>query len=367
SPLENEAYDELGPLLTRMDRQNSQIRSHLKALEQARTEMSAIMANMREGMLLIDDRNKVLSINESAAAIFDVNAAECIGRSICSVIRDAQLNELVIAAAGGCGGDMHMKRCQRTYHIFVSPVMRGIDVQGAVMLALDVTERFAAEASRREFTANVSHELKTPLTSISGFAEIIRDGIARPEDVQSFAGKIYTEAGRLISLVNDILELSRLDEKQGLGEREMVNIGDMLRDLAEDFSSVAQKKSIDIAVDCDEAQISGYSMLLREMFYNLIDNAIRYTPDGGCVAVKAETQDNMIVCSVSDNGIGIPEEHLEHVFERFYRVDKSHSRETGGTGLGLAIVKHSAEIHGAELLLDSTVGKGTCITVRFKN
>jgi two-component system phosphate regulon sensor histidine kinase PhoR len=238
-------------------------------------------------------------------------------------------------------------------------------VAGTVLLILDITDRFAAEESRREFTANVSHELKTPLTSISGIAEIIRDGIAQPQDIQHFADMICKESARLMSLVNDILELSQLDEKQNIGQKEPVSLMPMLRSLVDDFAIPAEKKNLTLKLSGDEAEVEGYPTLLREMFFNLIDNAIKYTPEGGNVSVTVKNTEKQIVCCVSDNGIGIPKEHQEHVFERFYRVDKSHSRQTGGTGLGLAIVKHVAQVHRAELMLCSESGQGCKISVEL--
>ena len=365
-PLENDAYDELAPLLTRMEKQNGQIHQQVQSLENARAELAAIMANMREGMILLDAGDHVLSMNESAAHIFGVSADAHIGQGLLSVTRDADLHDLVRRALCGEGGELNMNRENRHYRIYASPVEKESMVRGAVLLVLDVTERFAAEESRREFTANVSHELKTPLTSISGFAEIIRDGIAQPQDVQHFAGMICRESARLIALVNDILELSQLDEKQNLGQKEQVSLLPMLQGLVDDFAIPAQKKNLMLNLSGDEAEVEGYPTLLREMFFNLIDNAIKYTPEGGHISVAAENGGDRIICRVSDNGIGIPKEHQAHVFERFYRVDKSHSRATGGTGLGLAIVKHVAQVHNAGLKLDSTSEIGTTVTIEFR-
>ena len=364
-PLENDAYDELAPLLTRMHQQHAQIHKHMKALENARTELAAIMDNMREGMILLDKNSVVLSMNESATRIFNVSENGCIGKNLLSFSRDADLHDLASAALHGDGGNLTMNRNNRHYRIYASPVMQSDKVRGVVLLVLDVTERFAAEESRREFTANVSHELKTPLTSISGFAEIIRDGIAQPQDIQHFAGMICKESARLIALVNDILELSRLDEKQSLGQKERVSLMPMLQNLTDDFAIPAQKKNLTLTLSGDAAEVEGYPTLLREMFFNLIDNAIKYTPEGGKIAVSVENTGKQVICYVSDNGIGIPEEHQPHIFERFYRVDKSHSRQTGGTGLGLAIVKHVAQIHNAELKLESEADKGTIVTLTF--
>ena len=366
NPLENDAYDELAPLLTRMERQHTQIHQHVKALENARADLAAIMDNMREGMILLDKNSTILSMNESAARIFGVSGRDQIGRNLLSVSRDADLHDLAAAALHGDGGNLTMNRNNRHYHIYASPVMHQDKVRGVVLLVLDVTERFAAEESRREFTANVSHELKTPLTSISGFAEIIHDGIAQPQDVQHFAGMICKESARLIALVNDILELSQLEEKQNLGQKEKVALLTMLRDLTNDFAIPAQKKNLALTLSGDEAEVEGYPTLLREMFFNLIDNAIKYTPDGGEISVSIENTGKQIVCTVSDNGIGIPKEHQPHVFERFYRVDKSHSRVTGGTGLGLAIVKHVAHIHNALVDLASVEGEGTNVQLVWR-
>lgn len=366
-PLENDAYDELAPLLIRMNQQYTQIRQHVKDTENAHAELTAILENMREGMMLLDKKASVLSINASACRIFDTSASASAGQNLLSVNRDADLHDLVQSALSGEGKSMNLQRNGRHYRVYGSPVTKGKAVHGAVLLILDVTERYAAEESRREFTANVSHELKTPLTSISGFAEIIRDGIARSDDIQRFAGMIYKESTRLMTLVNDILELSQLDEKQNLGQKESVNLKSLLQGLVDDFALAAKKKNLTIALsECEEQmEIEGYPVLLREMFFNLIDNAIKYTPEGGEIKVSSEKANDQIVCAVSDNGIGIPKEHQPHVFERFYRVDKSHSRATGGTGLGLAIVKHVAQIHRAELTLISDEGKGTSVELRF--
>ncbi len=363
NPLDNEVYDELAPLLTRMENQHGQIRQQMHDLERAHTETSAIMENMREGLVLLDSSNNVLTMNGSAAAIFDVPKA--IGCDLLTICREQAVLVLVADAHAGQRGDGLLTRSGRTYRVYASPVMQQEAVRGVVLLILDVTERFAAENSRREFSANVSHELKTPLTTISGSAEIIRDGIARPEDIPTFAGKIHDEAQRLIALVNDILELSRLDEKQGLGAKETVSLLPLLRTLVEDYSPIAAEKGVFLHLEGSDAAVEGYPMLLREMFQNLIDNAVKYTPAGGRVDVLLLQEDGRVCCTVQDTGIGIPKEHHAHIFERFYRVDKSHSRQTGGTGLGLAIVKHVAEVHRAEIELKSDLDTGTQMTIRF--
>ena len=364
-PLENDVYDELAPLLTRMDKQHSQIRQQMHDLARAHADLYAIMANMREGLILLDKESRILSINQSAQTIFGVNDVNASAADLLIICRDASVLELVKAAQEGDSGDVVLPRDNRTFRIFASPVLREEQVCGAVLLALDISALYAAETSRREFAANVSHELKTPLTSISGYAEIIENGIAKAGDVPGFAAKIRAEAKRLGTLVNDILELSKLDEKQGFGAKEPVALLPMLNELADCFQPIAQEKGIALSLEGCEANITGYPALLRELFHNLIDNAIKYTPAGGSVAVELSQQDGHICCTVKDTGIGIPQEHQAHVFERFYRVDKSHSRQTGGTGLGLAIVKHVAEVHQAQLKLESKPQEGTTVSVLF--
>ena len=364
-PLENDVYDELAPLLTRMDRQHSQIRQQMQDLARAHADLNAIMESMREGLILLDRESRIVSINHSALSIFGVKDEVVPGSDLLTICRDADLLEIVKASQSGEAGDSILHRNSMTYRIFASPVLREEKVRGVVLLALDISARYAAEASRREFTANVSHELKTPLTSISGYAEIIESGIARQEDVPAFAGKIHAEAKRLVALVNDILELSQLDEKQGLGAKEPVALLPMLNELADRFLPVAQEKGVELSVEGSEATVDGYPMLLRELFHNLMDNAVKYTPAGGSVTVRLSQQDGRLCCSVQDTGIGIPKEHQAHVFERFYRVDKSHSKQTGGTGLGLAIVKHAAQVHQAQVGLESQPGEGTTVSVLF--
>ena len=364
-PLENDIYDELATLLTRMDRQHMQIRQQMHDLARAHADLNAIMQNMREGLVLIDKSDRIISINGSAMKVFGVKGIIAPEADLLTICRESSIIEIVKEAQQGRSDDTVFVRGEHTYRIFASPVLREEKVRAVVLLALDVSARYAAEASRREFTANVSHELKTPLTSISGYAEIIASGIAKNEDVPVFAGKIHTEAKRLVALVNDILDLSRLDEKQGLGNKENVPLLPMLKGLEESFRSIAQEKDIELRVEGSNATVEGYPTLLRELFHNLIDNALKYTPAGGHVTVALFQDGGHPICTVTDTGIGIPKEHQPHVFERFYRVDKSHSRQTGGTGLGLAIVKHVAEVHHADVKLESEPGKGTKMIVTF--
>ena len=364
-PLENDIYDELAPLLTRMDRQHMQIRQQMHDLARAHADLNAIMQNMREGLVLIDKSDRIISINGSAMKVFGVKGIIAPEADLLTICRESSIIEIVKEAQQGRSDDTVFVRGDHTYRIFASPVLREEKVRAVVLLALDVSARYAAEASRREFTANVSHELKTPLTSISGYAEIIASGIAKNEDIPVFAGKIHAEAKRLVALVNDILDLSRLDEKQGLGNKENVPLLPMLKGLEESFRPIAQEKDIELRVEGSNATVEGYPTLLRELFHNLIDNALKYTPAGGNVTVTLSQEGGHPICTVADTGIGIPKEHQPHVFERFYRVDKSHSRQTGGTGLGLAIVKHVAEVHHADVKLESEPGKGTKMIVTF--
>lgn len=364
-PLENETYDELAPLLTRMNQQKEQLYAHVDQLEKARYELATLMENMREGFLLIDKNETVLSMNQSAGRIFGLEASGCIGQNLLYVYRDAELQRLVLASLRGEEGSFALKCNGKHYLIYLSPVSKGEEIQGTVMLVLDVTERFAAEESRREFTANVSHELKTPLASISGAAEIIRDGIAQQQDIPHFAGMICKEASRMITLVNDILELSKLDEQKNIGPKETVDLMPLLQEILVEVALPAQKKNQKVELIGENVEIHGYPTLLREMAFNLIDNAMKYTPEGGKISVSVEHTADGVCLQVADNGIGIPAQHQAHVFERFYRVDKSRSRATGGTGLGLAIVKHVAQVHNATLTLNSKENVGTTMSVFF--
>lgn len=358
APLENRIYDELTPLLTRMDR-------HMRARDEARRNLSVIMDNMHEGMALLDYQGTVLAMNASAGELLTVGSGDPVGKDMLTLCHVPAVRDAIYTALTGRRTNLPMEWENRRYQLMVSPVIANRHTEGVVLLALDVTEQYAAEQSRREFTANVSHELKTPLTSISGYAEIIRDGVARPEDVAGFAGRIHTEAARLLTLINDIMALSRLDERRGVGESECVSLLAAAREAAQPLENPAQEKQISLCISGTDAPVCAYPVLLHEMLYNLIDNAVKYTPAGGRVEVITQDTPQGARILVRDTGIGIPIEHQAHIFERFYRVDKSHSRATGGTGLGLSIVKHGAEIHGAEIELQSRENLGTCITLKF--
>ncbi len=364
-PLENDVYDELSPLLSRMQRQKEELEKRLQELTENRREFAAVTAHMREGMVLLSGSGDVLSINESAAEIFGVSPKAYVGRPILSVNRSVALESVVERSLRGESAEAELKMGERTYQLIGNPVEPSGGARGTVILALDVTDRESAERSRREFTANVSHELKTPLTSITGYAEIMKNGTARPDDMRDFAARIYDEANRLIALVEDVMKLSRLDEKARLPEKGKVDLMALSEGVARRLMPLAERREVSITASGERAEISGYEKILEEMIYNLCDNAIKYNVKGGSVAVIVKKEGGGAILTVRDTGIGIPPEHHARVFERFYRVDHSHARETGGTGLGLSIVKHSAAVHGATVSLDSQVGKGTSIIISF--
>ena len=363
-PEDCETYDELTPLLSRLKRQNDTIQRQMDLLKQRQTEFAALTDNMSEGFLLLDLQGHVLSHNSGALRL--LGAEEPAGEvNVLVLNREEPFRHAVDEALAG-------RRCQQLLHLngrycqlLANPVLADGKPAGAVLVLLDVTEQEQREELRREFTANVSHELKTPLTSISGIAEIMCSGMVKAEDIQSFAGDIYQEAQRLIALVEDIIRLSRLDEGAETLEREDVNLLTLAQDVARRLDPAAQKAGVTLKVMGRSAEVYGIPSVLGEMVYNLCDNAIKYNRPGGTVNVTVAPDGRGTELTVEDTGIGIPVEDQSRVFERFYRVDKSHSKEIGGTGLGLSIVKHGASLHGAQLHMDSQVGRGTCIQLRF--
>ena len=362
---ENEAYEEISPLLGRIYRQNQQIASQMELLKQNQEEYLAITEYMKDG-LIVTNRTVVLSINRAAQKLFDVKLEECINHDIVTVSRNEVLKEALQEALRGNSNEKLLKLGGRVYQLLANPVRVSEQVSGAVILVLDVTEKQEAEKMRREFSANVSHELKTPLMSISGYAEIIENGMVRQEDIQNFAGRIHTEASRLSALVEDIIRLSRLDEA---GEDELPMEPTDLYEICEDVRSHLSKSAADQKVTFGfrgvRAEITGVRQVLYEMVYNLCDNAIKYNRPGGRADLILDVVNGRPKITVKDNGIGIAKEDIDRIFERFYRVDKSHSRETGGTGLGLSIVKHGAILHNAKVTVDSEPGKGTDIEIVF--
>ena len=364
-PLQNDVYDELSPLLSRIDRQNKQIETQLSVLRDKQLELASIAQKMAEGLLLLDKRGNVLSFNESALRLLNVKEGDYLNRHVLSMNRSMALRTALELAQRGVSNEQSLETDGRALSLMASPVQGETGSAGTVVFVVDITEKHEAEKRRREFTANVSHELKTPLTSISGYAEIIMNGIAKEEDVSRFAKSIYLEAQRMIALVEDIMELSLLDEGAQEQAKERVPLLSLAREAAESLQESAAKKNVRISFEGEALEVMGIRQILFELVYNLIDNAVKYNRDGGSVKVKVLGEKEGVALTVSDTGIGIPREEHERVFERFYRVDKSHAKETGGTGLGLSIVKHAALRHKAKVSLESEPGKGTVVTVVF--
>lgn len=360
NPMENKDYDELSPLLLRLSNQQIQLKQQEAVLQQKQNELNTIIGNMQEGMVLLDKSCKVISINNSAKRLLDAGHAHS-GDSLLTVSRNPELNNAVEKAMAGQNTDVRTTLHRKIIQISAAPISSGDEISGTAIVFFDITQQEKAEQQRREFTANVSHELKTPLHTISGYSELIKCGLAAPEDVKPFAGKIYGETQRLISLVEDIISLSHLDE----GGKDLtftnVDLYQSANLVVESLKTLASTNGIQISLTGESSVISGVPELVRGIIYNLCDNAIKYNRAGGSVTVNVHDSS----LTVKDTGIGIPEEHLDRIFERFYRVDKSHSKEVGGTGLGLSIVKHAALIHKAEITVDSKVGEGTSITVKF--
>ena len=366
-PLDNEGetYEEISPLLGRIHKQNQQIYSQVQQLKQNQEEYLAITEYMKDG-LIVTNRKVVLSINRSAQRLFGVTLDECINHDIVTVSRNEVLKEALKEALQGNSSEKLLELGGRVYQLLANPVRVSDGVGGAVILVLDVTEKQAAEKMRREFSANVSHELKTPLMSISGYAEIIENGMVRPEDIQKFAGRIHAEASRLSNLVEDIIRLSRLDEAGDASlPKELVNLSEICEDVKKHLAASAAEKNVEFCYSGVPVQVTGVRQVLYEMVFNLCDNAIKYNQTGGKVDLTLEKLNGTAKLTVRDTGIGIAKEDLDRIFERFYRVDKSHSRETGGTGLGLSIVKHGAILHKAKVNVESEPGKGTAIEIVF--
>ena len=358
------AFPELQPLISRLQEQNRTIRTQLSELSTRQREFDAITENMREGFLIVDNKCSILSSNRSALRLLGIDDAqkpENLHQAVCS----GKLLDLVDNALAGTRGDEEITVGGGTWQLFANPVITAGHVTGAIIIFMDVTEREQREALRREFSANVSHELKTPLTSITGFAELMKEGMVPKEKMQEFSGDIYRESRRLIDLVDDIIQLSRLDEGTANFSKSPVDLYTLSGQVIESLRPVAQKQDITLTLSGQHAVIEGVEQLLQEMVYNLCDNAIKYNISGGSVTVSVWQNGQTVTLSVVDTGIGIPYADQSRVFERFYRVDKSHSKEVGGTGLGLSIVKHAAQYHGAKLELKSDPGRGTAIAVNF--
>lgn len=357
-PLDNETYDELAPFLTRIAKQKRQLSKNLKKLRGKQEELTIITNNMNEGLVLLNGQQNVLFINESAAKIFGFSAKEVIGRNILTVDRAQEVQDLLQKVSQAGKGEGLYEKDGHFYQLSGSSV----NGSGSVILIYDVTEKMTAEKLRREFSANVSHELKTPLQSILGYAEIMKNGLVKEEDKQRFLERIHAEAGNMIELIQNIMELSRLDENKTLDEFEDVDLLKLAQSVTLRLKHKAQTKGVTLNVNGSSACVCGVQSILSEVLYNLVDNSIKYNKDNGKVDVKVQDGSEDVTVSVSDTGIGIGAADRERVFERFYRADKSHSKEIGGTGLGLSIVKHGVLFHKGRVELESEPGVGTTIT-----
>lgn len=363
-PLSNEGYDELSPLLKRIDSQQKQLRLQKSALLQKENELNTIIGSMNEGMVLLNHRGKIISINPAARQLLDA-PPDCVGLDMLSLNRNLELQEILSGALGGTHGERVIGLHGERYQIDASPILSGNAPRGAALFFFNVTEKEKAEQMRREFTANVSHELKTPLHSISGYAELLKNDMVKREDWIPFAGKIYDEAQRMVRLVEDIISLSHLDEGAKDMPRESTDLYELAEKAARSLEPEANAAHVALELSGAPAVLTGNRQLLYGIIYNLCDNAIKYNRENGSVSLSIRSEAAEIILSVKDTGIGIPPEHQGRIFERFYRVDKSHSKEVGGTGLGLSIVKHAAKVHNAKLEVDSIPGAGTTVTVRF--
>ena len=360
-PLEAKAYDEIAPLLGRINRQHEQIDDQLRELQRKTDEFTHITQSMPEGLVLLDNKNVILSINPSASKLFSAQAG-CVGQNFLTLDRSTDVSQAIDRARETGHSETRVELSGRIYQFDISRIESAGEKIGAVLLCFDITERETAEQARREFTANVSHELKTPLQGIIGSAELIENGMVKPEDMPRFIGHIRTEAQRLVALIADIIRLSQLDEGVEM-PMENVELLSLAGEVAEDLRAAADKASVTITTDGQSSIVFGVRRLLYEMLYNLCDNAIKYNRPGGSVRIHVENREQEAAISVLDTGIGIAPEHQSRIFERFYRVDKSHSKASGGTGLGLSIVKHAAMYHGGKVALESEPGRGTEIRV----
>ena len=364
-PLDNDAYEELSPLLKRIHHQHVEIQTQLRELREKTDEFTQITGSMREGLVLLDEHGSILSINAAAQALFGADA-QCVGRDFLTIERSHEISTAIQAAAADGHSEVRAERAGRVYQFDISRITSDGKFLGTVILAFDITEQEFAERNRREFTANVSHELKTPLQGIIGSAELIENGMVKPGDLPRFVGHIHAEAARLVTLIDDIIRLSQLDEGDAM-PTEPVDLLAVSQEAAENLHDAAAARNVTVSVTGQPAVLPGVRRLIYEIVYNLCDNAIKYNRDGGRVDVTVAADAGGSSITVADTGIGIAPEHQARVFERFYRVDKSHSKASGGTGLGLSIVKHAVQYHHGRIELESTPGTGTTIRVVFPN
>lgn len=363
-PMENDVYEELSPLLHRIHAQQIEIKSQMRTLKHKQDEFDQITGNMKEALVLLDNTGRILSINPAARTLFNAGIVR-IGEDFLTVERKQNMRLSLDEAQKQGHSVFRDKKNGREYQFELSRIDSDGNVHGMVILAFDITEQVNAEKHRQEFTANVSHELKTPLQSIIGSAELMENGIVKYEDVPHFVGRIRKEASRLVVLIDDIIRLSQLDERTEM-PHEDVSLRVLSEEICESLSDAAKMKNVSLEVTGDEGIINGVRRLLYEIVYNLCDNAIKYNNPGGSVKVSVEQKQDAVCLRVQDTGIGISQEHKDKVFERFYRVDKSHSKQSGGTGLGLSIVKHAVQYHHGKISVESELNVGTTISVLFE-
>ncbi|WP_394919527.1 ATP-binding protein [uncultured Robinsoniella sp.] len=362
-PTQKVSFNELFPLLNRIEKQNYQIKDQMSDLIEQKEKFNTITTNMNEGLILLDKESRIVFINQSCKNILGAPSMHYIGKNISLFNRSQQLQNTVEKSMKGETHSEILKLDETTIQFFGNPVIQEGSIQGAVLFVLDITEKYKAEKMRREFSANVSHELKTPLTSISGYAELMQNGMVQPQDIPQFAGKIYKEAARLISLVEDIIKISRLDEKDARTTKELVDLYEISSEIVERLLPVAERNLVTLHLEGSPVKLVAVRAMMLDLIYNLCENGIKYNRQGGKVTISIYEEDQHPVIKVSDTGIGIPSKYQERIFERFYRIDKSHSKQTGGTGLGLSIVKHVVEYQGGYIEVHSTPDEGTEITI----
>ncbi len=362
-PANNQAYEELEPILAKLNTQHKQIKKQMSQIKRKSDELEQIMSSMKEGLVLLDKKAAVISMNPAAKNFFGIENALS-GVQFHSVYQNDNIERAIEKALSGKHSEFRQEKDGSEYQFIINHIETDKRIAGVLILILDVSEIAFSERNRREFTANVSHELKTPLQSIIGSAELLENGLVRPEDTNKFIGNIKKEASRLVTLINDIIRLSQMDENLK-PEYEYIDLYEIAREVIELLSNSASKKKVNIELKGSFCEMKGIRRYIYEIIYNLCDNGIRYNKEGGKVVIDISKKNHTPVLVVSDTGIGIPIEHQSRIFQRFYRVDKSHSKETGGTGLGLSIVKHAVAVHNGTLKLESSADKGSVITITF--
>lgn len=364
-PMEKIPFQELEPLLRRIEKQNKQISEQMGNLLEQEHKFHTITENMNEGLILLDTSSKIVFINQSCKKLFDMSGIQLVGKHISLFHRSDEIQQVIVSSLQGNGCNRTLDLREKQVQFFGNPVVENGTITGVVLFVLDITEKQKAERLRKEFSANVSHELKTPLTSISGYAELMQNGLVAAGDIPSFAGKIYEEAARLLTLVNDIIKISRLDEGNVNQNKELVDLYSVAEEVVSRLIPVAQKQAVSVHLEGSHVNLRTIRQLMYDMIYNLCENGIKYNVSGGSVTVQILEEDGHPLISVSDTGIGIPMEYQERIFERFYRIDKSHSKQTGGTGLGLSIVKHVVEYQGGYIDIHSNQEEGTTIRIHL--